>query len=207
MLVGSLWNVEDCPLVCVNHRWGWLPLSGLLFRPLLKPAGFPYAFSHRMDKAGRGLSGIIWSNLSAQATLVGGYAVVISWEGVEIDDYPGTALLRPVFATMTRRRQKARETDYHSISTKSTELLGALLNADGMKERKLFLPRVFATRWLSQTMFSIQSCTENQGEEHDGVWNAACHCLPKLPCKQDVRILPPQWNLSLMPPKARLGFC
>lgn len=69
---------------------------------------------------------------------------MISWEGVEIDDYPGTALLRPVFATMTRRRQKARETDYHSISTKSTELLGALLNADGMKERKLFLPRVFA---------------------------------------------------------------
>lgn len=111
MLVGSLWNTEDCPLVCVNHRWSWLPLSDLLFRPLLKPAGFPYTLSHRMDKAGRGLSGIIWSNLSAQATLVGGYAVVISWEGVEIDDYPGTALLRPVFATMTRRRQKARETD------------------------------------------------------------------------------------------------
>lgn len=54
---------------------------------------------------------------------------------------------RPVSATMTRRRQKTGAqtlTLCHSISAKSTELLGALLNADGMQERKLFLPPVLA---------------------------------------------------------------
>lgn len=73
--------------------------------------------------------------------------MVISWEGVEIDNYSGTALLRPVSATMARRRQKERAQTValcHSMSTKSTELLGALLNADGMQERQLFLPPVFA---------------------------------------------------------------
>lgn len=72
---------------------------------------------------------------------------MISWEGVEIDDYAGTALLRSVSATRVRKRQKARAqtlTLCHNISTKSAELLGALLNADGMQERKLFLPPVFA---------------------------------------------------------------
>lgn len=73
--------------------------------------------------------------------------MVISWEGMEIDGYSGTAFLRAVSATMARRRQKDRAqtlTLCHSISTKSTELLGALLNADGMQERKLFFPPVFA---------------------------------------------------------------
>lgn len=72
--------------------------------------------------------------------------MVISWEGVEIDGYPGTAVLEPVSATIARR-QKARAqmlTLSHSISTKSTELLGGLLNADGMQETKSFLPPVFA---------------------------------------------------------------
>lgn len=73
--------------------------------------------------------------------------MVISWEGVEIDGCPGTVLLRPLSATRARKRQKARAqtlTLWQSISTKSTELLGGLLNADGMQERKLFLPPIFA---------------------------------------------------------------
>lgn len=161
-----------------------------------------------MCKAGRSHSGITLVSLSAQAALVG---VVISWKGVEIDGYPGTALLGPVSATMARRRQKARAqtlTLCHSISTKPTELLGALLNSDGMKERK---SSSLCTEQDGPLRPHFQSKIVQKTKGRNTMEYEMLHrCLPRLPCKQNVRILmlvPPQRNLHLMPPKARLGFC
>lgn len=169
--------------------------------------------SHRIGKTGRGHSGVIWSSLSAQAALVGGYAVVISWEGVAIDGYPGTALLRPVSATIARRRQKAgAQTD--SLSQHFYKIYRAAGCSPKCRRhaRKKIIPfSNLCTKQDGPLRPHFQSKVVQKTKGRNTMeYEMLRFCLPKLPCKQDVRILMlvlPQRNLHLMPPKARLGFC
>lgn len=133
---------------------------------------------------------------------------MISREGVEIDGYPGTALLRPVCATMARRRQKARAQTLilcHSISTKSTP------KCRWHARKKIVPSSNLHTKQDGPLRPHFQpKVVQNTNGRNIMEYEMLHHCLFKLPCKHDVRILmlvPPQRNLHLMPPKARLGFC
>lgn len=112
--------------------------------------------------------------------------MVISWEGVEIDGYSGTALLRPVSATMARRRQKERAqtlTLCHSISTKSTELLGTLLKTDGMQQKKIVPSSNLYTEQDDPLRPHFQSKVVHKTQERNTMEYEMLHlCLSKLPC-------------------------
>lgn len=130
--------------------------------------------------------------------------VVISWE---IDGYPGSALLGPVSATMARRRQKARAQTL-TLSQHFYKIYRAAecsLKCRWHARRKIVPSSSLCTKQdgLLRPHFPSKVVQKTKGR-NTVEYEVLHHCLPKLPCKQDVRILllvPPQRNLHLMPLK------
>lgn len=141
--------------------------------------------------------------------------MVISWEGVEIDGYPGTTLFRPVSATMARRHEaEGKSTDSDSLSQHFYKIYGAAGYSPKCRwcaRKKIVHSSSRCTKQGGPLRPHFQSEVVQKTKRRNTMEYAMLPCwLSKLPCKKDVRILmlvPLQRNLHLMPPKARLGFC
>lgn len=130
-----------------------------------------------------------------------------------MDGYPDTTLLRPVSATRALR-QEDKSTDSDSLSQhfyKIYRAAGCSPKCRWHARKKIVPSSSLCTKQDGPLRPHFQSkvVRKTKGRNTMKYEMLRC-CLPKLPCKQDVRILmlmPPKRNLHLVSPKARLGFC